>query len=723
MGLAALGVPAGAAAAGGCPNEGLRTQLGSTGLPDCRAYEMVSPAHKSGVDVVAAPSRTRAAASDDAVQYAALGGFGDTAGAGALGTDYIAERGPDGWSSRGISPAQRPPSFPSLGGRYVGDLSSDLSTGVFFALSPLTSDPDVVNVRNLYLRKDLLSPGSGSYQLLSGCPGCENPLGPPPFAISAADPAFAGASRDFSHVIFESPNNLTSDASGTGNKLYEWVNGSVRLAGILPDSACGSPPCPAESSVGGAGAFEGGTLLQLLHNSISEDGSRIVFTAGSLEPASEILNTPHATTVSEGFGGTLYMRENGTTTIQLNASERTPAEAPGKAVFEGATADDSKVLFATTEKLTNDAAGTNANLYMYDVNAPAGHHLTLISKGSDPSQSEGIYAVDMSNDGNYIYFLATTNLLAGQSGPSSGRRLYVWHDGVVRYIGTRDAPGGGDVNWGEEGVSRNDRSVEARVSADGKTIVFVTYSAVEAEAAGYDNARLSCGSSALCEEVYAYNYDSNRVVCVSCDPSGAPPVGNAGVGITSTDASKLALTTHLSRAVTDDGGKVFFDSPDPLVPQDVNGRMDVYEYDVAAGEVHLISDGQSNSDALFVEASPDGHDVFFTTRGKLVQSDTDDNTDIYDARVDGGIAAQAVTAPNECAGDSCQGSLALPPALAATSSAGVFGNGNLTPVTSTPALKSKPKVKGKPKKKARRHRARAHKGRKSVKHMSRRAGR
>ena len=53
-GLAALGVlvaglcSAVAVGAEGCPNESLRTELGSSLLPDCRAYEMVSPSYKEG---------------------------------------------------------------------------------------------------------------------------------------------------------------------------------------------------------------------------------------------------------------------------------------------------------------------------------------------------------------------------------------------------------------------------------------------------------------------------------------------------------------------------------------------------------------------------------------------------------------------------------------------------------------------------------------------------
>jgi hypothetical protein len=48
--LALCSAPA-LAGEGGCPNEQLRAETDSTRLPDCRAYEMVSPLFKGGYGV------------------------------------------------------------------------------------------------------------------------------------------------------------------------------------------------------------------------------------------------------------------------------------------------------------------------------------------------------------------------------------------------------------------------------------------------------------------------------------------------------------------------------------------------------------------------------------------------------------------------------------------------------------------------------------------------
>ena len=59
----------------------------------------------------------------------------------------------------------------------------------------------------------------------------------------------------------------------------------------------------------------------------------------------------------------------------------------------------------------------------------------------------------------------------------------------------------------------------------------------------------------------------------------------------------------------------------------------------------------SNVQLIGTDAS--GRDVFFTTADQLVGQDTDTDIDIYDARVDGGFPAPALSP--SCSGDACQG--------------------------------------------------------------------
>ena len=130
---------------------------------------------------------------------------------------------------------------------------------------------------------------------------------------------------------------------------------------------------------------------------------------------------------------------------------------------------------------------------------------------------------------------------------------------------------------------------------------------------------------------------------------------------------------HWARTVTDEGA-VFYSTDQALVGSDVNGVADVYEY--RDGQPRLVSAGKGSSPSRFVEASPDGRDVFFTTANRLVPQDVDELADLYDARIDGGIAAQQVSRERQsCSGSACQAGAALPPPLA-TGTEAVSGRGN-----------------------------------------------
>jgi hypothetical protein len=175
---------------------------------------------------------------------------------------------------------------------------------------------------------------------------------------------------------------------------------------------------------------------------------------------------------------------------------------------------------------------------------------------------------------------------------------------------------------------------------DGDGLVFAT----SAKVTGYDTGGF--------KQIYRYDL-AEGLSCLSC-PEG-PPTADAmlaapAVGQIPGHARPIALSVN--NAISDDGRRVFFTSPDALVPHDVNRRFDAYVWQ--DGEVHLLSDGVSSLNARFVAASPDGRDAFFTTRAKLVVADDDDLADVYDARIGGGFPEPDHGRPG-CAGDSCQG--------------------------------------------------------------------
>ena len=630
-------------------------------LPDGRGYELVSPEKKQGGDVVPMTERTRAAADGDAAAFSSLVSFADAHG-GTIGSEYMAERtglpGTSGWSTHGITPKQEP--LPLIAGifgldpNYEGEMAADLSRGVYRAYRPITDAPNVAGMVNLYVRDDLRTPGEGFYQVVTD----------PGFPLLAAGtfpvrPQFVGASADFSHILFESlaplSRDLPSCTPDNGDctlELFEWSNGTLRLAGILPGGA------PALSSQAGQGASN----KALTPHMISDDGSRVFFQA----PAGS---------------GNVYMRVNGTTTVQLNISEKSvrPRESPQGASLWTASADGSRVFFTTDEGLVDGDDDGFGDYYMYDVDAPAGHHLTLISRDNNPSDVKGLAGViGASDDGHYFYFMMTGQLLAGEPTLGNGRALYVWHDGVVRYIGALlSNPGDSNFNSLTGDWSFNSTSSMAHVSADGSHVMFAAKGdnglAGRWGFTGFDHRGPTCGVG--CFELYVFDAAADTLRCASCDPTNGLPTGEVQDNVkVDTYASDLTTTPHVTRALSDDGRYAFFSSPDALVPEDINRRYDAYEYDSVTDRVHLLSSGRSSDGSYFMDASASGRDAFFVTRERLVGWDTDNSYDLYDARVDGGLPEPAVSPP--CVGDACQGAVGALVVPGAIGSSGFDGKGN-----------------------------------------------
>lgn len=682
---------------------------GGATLPDGRRYELVSAPDKNGADALLTTERTRVASDGNAFGYAALAGFAGTRAV-EVAADYVSVRsraaapGSNGWETHGIMPKQRALSFGDVvAGQeplYVGPYSSDLEAGVFFGASPLTDAPSVSAVPNLYRASGLRSGNAISFQLLSACPLCDATNAPFP-PISGDNPSrihgrpiFAGASADFSHIAFESPLNLTPDAPpqpgicdpttfpfsfACAMRLYEWDHGTVRLAGVLPDGRA------ADASMAGEGAYRGYRTPGVVSDG-SDGHSRVFFT----QPTDA-----SGTTVSEASGfaalpislspsGNVFMRVDHSVTEQLNVSERAPADqfppdsfAPAR--FVDASADGSRAFFITSQALTNDAPTDGLlKLYMYDASKAGSdaQNLTLVSRDEEPGDGTGnvLGAIGLSRDGHYFYFVAEGELVRG--GPLGGQWIYLWHDGHIARVAP--APEVGDPLYELLETDVFPWSLDpqqTRVSPDGRTLLFSSISGQGLT--GYDHGHCVNNAFVGCREFYIYRVDTNSVECASCNPSGAPAVGNATVFLGENTIGGTRIDAPNTKPLSDDGSRVFFSTPDALVPEDTNGRYDAYEYDVSTRRVALLTSGRSTSDSYFVNASPSGNDAFVLTREQLVGWDRDDAYDVYDVRVGGGFPEPPPT-QQPCSGDSCHGlPSAGPGGYAAQGSAVFSGGGNV----------------------------------------------
>jgi hypothetical protein len=291
-----------------------------------------------------------------AVSFASLTAFGDPQGTG-LSVDYVAERdgsaGTSGWSTHAITPLQDPLSFfaaVTFAPFYEGEMSDDLSRGVFRAWSALGPEPNVRDVVNLYMRPDLRTAGAGTYQLATPSTSLLSPI------TSALErPLLGGASRDFEHLVFESTLNLTPDASGTSPKLYKSDGGVLRL---ITDGSGSCPPVDPAAPCSGGGV---GLSVAVSDRMISGDGSRVSFSAP--------LNGGTVST-APGLVSRLYQfDDHGTAsaaddvTIQVNASEKTSPDSAQPVAYQTASVDGSRVFFISFEQLT-DTPGSG--VYMWE---------------------------------------------------------------------------------------------------------------------------------------------------------------------------------------------------------------------------------------------------------------------------------------------------------------------------------------------------------------------
>ena len=637
------------------------------GLPDNRAYEKVSPADKNGGEAGVPQSSTSGPFEQDtprpqqsspdgqAVTYPSFAAFGDPAGAGST-SQYLSRRTSTGWETANITPPNRGTAFRDP----LRGFSPDLSVAVVAQADPPLLPGATPGVENLYLQDN----DSGALRLLTTEPP-EIADGLPMYCIT-----YFGASSDFSHVIFTAPGALVPEAPvNFSRNLYEWTGeGGIRLVSILPSGLPAVPTGFGRSSFGGsASELNCGSLAHISLNAISQDGSRIFWTYGGGTYA--------------GTSEPLFARIDGQETVQLDGNHG-GAGPGGKGHYWAATPNGDKVLFSDGNKLVPGARP--GDLYIYDFTAPESERLRDLTAGATATETQGVLAA--SSDLSHVYFVAKGILTGGQENAqgeralTGARNLYLWKKGEgTRFVAI--LAGKGDLSdWGgsvSSPTSSEPQIQSARATPDGRYLAFIS----SASLTGYDN--ISQETSDPVNEAYLYDADADQLICASCNPTGARPTGSAGFPVW---RSALQQPRYLS----DDGGRIFFETGDGLAPTDANGKVDVYQFERAGtgtcnptssdyssasgGCLSLITTGSGSADTYLLDASSDGRDVFFSTPQQLLPSDQDEHYDVYDAREGGGFPEPAETAP--CNGEGCKGSPPPPAAVEAPGSAEFSGPSN-----------------------------------------------
>ncbi len=722
-------------------------------LPDGRGWELVSPVDKHGasVEVISGLRSGSIEASLDGSRLAWLAA--GPANEGVEGnrafelSQQLSLRTPEGWTTSSLetphtngwglllpSPGEYHYFTPDLTSALVEPTEWDdaKTEGVVEhpPLSPSASE------KTMYIRSNLPEEHPQYTPLVTA----ENDTAHTSFGGGLG---FDGASSDLSHVVFSSQAGLTEERPTSGG-LYLWQQDRpVALVSMLPD---GLPVPDNELVEPSLGANEGLDA----RDAISREGRRIIWSEGTgLYLRDTVLGQTIRINAAQG-NGAIEPGPGGEVLPEPPEEEHSAREVR----FQSASSDGKRVFFTDTARLTEDSTQeptgeeSPADLYELELTSESRLRGRLydLSTGASGTSGDVLGVIPgSSQDGSIVYFVANGVLAPGATpgqcarSPESGEpsppgatcNLYVSEEtpgdpGVreTRFIAAFSAQDGAD--WAQNpgsglaGSQDNLSTLTASVAPNGRYLAFMS----DQPLTGYDNQGAASGEAD--EEVYVYDAATSRLTCVSCDSTEAPggswtrPHGvfdttqsGEGVGLLvdrpeiwherwlagsipgwdfnrnySSTASALYQPRYLS-----DSGRLFFDSPDALVPSDTNGKQDVYEYEPnsvgtcesSGGCVGLISSGASEHESVFLDASENGNDAFFMTTSPLVPADIDNSFDIYDAHVctsSSPCLQYPNGSSNQCENTGqCRLETVTPPSTIAPATATYTGPGNPTSTT------------------------------------------
>jgi hypothetical protein len=286
---------------GVCPNAQFRTGS-SENLPDCRAYEQVTPVDKEGATEVFKPELP-------VINGGTL--YGED------GDHFMVEATSTKWGSTPRS-GQGPYFFtrnPQTGWQMTAAASQPEAGVNHYEMNLVNPDLTAVGLTSSW------TTGKTSANSATDSETVEYKAGPPggPYTTISTprkdEGAWVAASEDFSKLILSSEDrSLAAQTSTTrhGLDLYEVSGGEVRQLNVQTGGAtigtCGA--------LMASGSKEGGDLEGHLssRHAVSADGSRVLFEA---VPGNDC----------EGETKSLYMRENGAETVDIGVYKFVAADA------------------------------------------------------------------------------------------------------------------------------------------------------------------------------------------------------------------------------------------------------------------------------------------------------------------------------------------------------------------------------------------------------------
>jgi hypothetical protein len=654
-----------------------------------RVYELVTPVYKGGFGVDNVGTGILAAADGERVAFITQGTFEGAPAGGSLSTDYIAHRASSGWSSAPLMPPAGLLAHPT-----EQDLSPNLDVNLWVGQTgPNATEAEKEGELDDFLLHSTATPDvTAEWQLIGHPLEGTKTTAIPGYTNGGSDP-------NFCHLVMESNEQSFPSDNGEAGRLLELTRGchgapsTFSVLDVNDESPARRLNVTCNFAGLGSKNFEevGRPESNSAYNAISADGESIFFTE-CISPFAENGEVSHHQ---------LFVRLGGSKTLEVSKPLAAPdscaetsscasAFARASATFVGASEDGSRVFFNTRAPLVAEDKDTGNDLYMARIGCeeaepgcPASarvvrslQRISIPAAGGE-SGLEGV--VRVAPDGSRVYFVASGELLsaeqrhalesAGRPVPATGAdNLYVYSTagdsvtfvaalcsglGESGSVSTSACPGGSDIFlWRHKSIEE----IEAQTAGpDGRFLVFPTY------------AQLVPGDTDAAKDVYRFDAETGRLTRVSVGEGSFDANGNKGTFDAVIHDGGLQATVELhneleSRAVSEDGSRIVFETAAPLSRAAANHLVNLYEWHEGGGpegEVSLVSSGSSTDGVKDAVISRSGRDIFFITSQGLLPQDLDGANDIYDARLEGGFPAAA--APRQpCSGDACQGPLSAP---------------------------------------------------------------
>jgi hypothetical protein len=618
-----------------CPNDSTRAGLSAL-LPDCRAYELVTPPDTNartprGISTFAGTYFTTREASPggNEVSFTTEGGAipGYEGTGSLLGDPYLATRGSSGWGTASAGPNGVDSFAPVLG-------STSPDQGFSFWDSGPRGSAAIEGRETAYLRYP-----DGHSEIVG-----RGSIGTDQVALGEM------ISENGSHVVFESvndpkrghpavqlePNAPPGGTQAVYDRTVDALTGEeeTHVISLLPGNV--TPPAGQDAG------YEGASL----------DGKGIAFVSGKK----------------------LYLRHDNQETYEIGEGATFAGVAEGGARIFYVKGGDLFAFDAESEETIRFSEGGDVT----PVNVAAGGTAAYFV-------SPGVLTGAEENPN-------------GDTAQPGEENLYLSREGAISFVGTvtkGDVEAGGLGSWtsvvgavgGNAGRLGRDPS---RATPDGNALLFES----RADLSGYDpegHAEIYRYDS-VSDELDCLSCNPTQAPAI-----GEASLQSNLLGFGEDEPfSDYVLVGNL-RA---DGRRAFFQSSEQLVARDTDRLQDVYEWEAQGvgscerpqGCLYLISSGRSSRVNYLYAVSDSGDNVFFRTTDLLVPADTDSTPSIYDARVDGGFIEE----PETCQiGQDCGGTVTPGPSLAGPASEALGPPDNFVPPKKCPKGKSKVTKNGK----------------------------